>query len=61
MAIIGSIIKSLIDLRDSIVSEPDAAEAQLEVLTKLIKKAKDTQFGKHYKFEEILEAENIQK
>jgi len=61
MAIIGSIIKNLIDLRDTIVSEPNAEEAQLEVLKKLLKKAKDTQFGKHYDFEAILEADDIPK
>ena len=48
MAIIGSIIKGLIDLRDKIVSEPNADEAQLEVLTGLLNKAKDTAFGKNY-------------
>ncbi|WP_037320475.1 GH3 auxin-responsive promoter family protein [Salegentibacter sp. Hel_I_6] len=61
MAIIGSIIKNLIDLRDTIVSEPNAEEAQLEVLKKLLNKAKDTQFGKHYDFEAILEADDIPK
>lgn len=59
MAIIGSIIKGLIDLRDKIVSEPNADEAQLEVLKSLLNKAKDTAFGKHYNFEEILEADDI--
>jgi len=59
MAIVGSIIKGIIDLRDKIVSEPDADEAQLNVLKGLLNKAKDTAFGKHYKFEEILEAEDI--
>lgn len=61
MAIIGSIIKNLIDLRGSIVSEPKAEEAQLEVLKKMLKKAKDTQFGKHYDFASILEADDIPK
>ncbi len=50
MPIVGSLIKSLIDLRDTIVSEPEAEEAQQEVLTKLLKKAKDTQFGKALRF-----------
>ncbi len=54
MAIIGSIIKGLIEIRDKMVSEPDAEEAQLDVLKKLLNKARDTSFGKHYKFEEIL-------
>jgi len=61
MPIVGSLIKSLIDLRDTIVSEPDAEEAQNEVLVKLLKKAKKTQFGKHYDFESILKSEDIKK
>jgi len=61
MPIVGSLIKSLIDLRDTIVSEPEAEEAQQEVLTKLLKKAKDTQFGKHYEFESILKSNDIRK
>ena len=59
MAIVGTLIKGLIDLRDKMVSEPDANKAQLDVLKGLLQKAKDTAFGKHYKFEEILEAEDI--
>lgn len=59
MAIVGSIIKGLIDLRDKIVTEPNADVAQLEVLRSLLNKAKGTSFGKHYNFEEILEADDI--
>ena len=59
MAIVGTIIKGLIDLRDKIVSEPHADNAQLEVLRDLLIKAKDTAFGKHYNFEDILEAEDV--
>ena len=61
MAIIGSIIKNLIDLRDTLVSEPDAEKAQQDELEKLLKKAKDTAFGKHYDFSGILEADDIKK
>lgn len=61
MAFVGSIIKGLIDLRDKIVSEPEPEEAQLEVLKNLLNTAKDTAFGKHYKFEEILDADDIMK
>lgn len=61
MAIVGSIIKSLIDLRDNLVSEPEAVSSQEDVLRDMLKKAKDTAFGKEYDFEGILEAENIQK
>lgn len=61
MAFIGSIIKGVIELRDKIVTEPDAEKAQLGVLVTLLSKAKNTAFGKHYKFEEILKAEDIPK
>lgn len=61
MAVVGSIIKGIIDLRDKLVSEPDAEEAQLEVLKSLVTKARDTAFGKHYGFEEILASEDIKK
>ncbi|WP_417885539.1 GH3 family domain-containing protein [Zunongwangia sp.] len=60
MAIKGSIIKSLIDLRDTIVSEPNAEKAQFDVLKNLLEKAKDTAFGKFYNFIEILESDNMQ-
>ena len=61
MAVIGSIIKGLIHARDAVVSEPDAFEAQEKVLRDLLDKAKDTAFGKHYRFEEILKSDNIKK
>ncbi|WP_372919764.1 GH3 auxin-responsive promoter family protein [Salegentibacter sp.] len=61
MAIVGSIIKSLIDLRDNFVSEPDAVKAQEEVLRKLLKTAKNTEFGKQYDFETILKSKDVMK
>ncbi|HSP11128.1 MAG TPA: GH3 auxin-responsive promoter family protein [Salegentibacter sp.] len=59
MAIVGSIIKKLIDLRDNLVSEPDALKAQEEVLRKLLKTAKDTEFGRQYNFETILKSDDV--
>lgn len=61
MAIFGSIIKSLIDLKESLTPEGDADKEQEEVLRSLLKKAKDTDFGKYYDFEAILEADDIRK
>lgn len=58
MAILGSLIKGLINFRDIIVSEKDPVEAQNEELRSLLKKAKDTAFGEYYGFEEILNAED---
>lgn len=57
MAIIGNIIKTVIDLRGSI-SQSNPVEEQKQVLKDLLKEAKDTAFGKHYNFHKILESDN---
>ena len=59
MAIIGSIIKGAIHLKDSLSSEVNDIEAQENTLKELLEKAKDTAFGKHYDFEAILIADNM--
>ncbi|WOD43487.1 GH3 family domain-containing protein [Hwangdonia lutea] len=60
MAILGNIIKGVIDLKDTLSSEVNHQEAQKEVLKQLLTKAKDTQFGKHYKFDAILKSDDFQ-
>ncbi|MFC7358196.1 GH3 auxin-responsive promoter family protein [Jejudonia soesokkakensis] len=59
MAILGSIIKNAIDVRDALVSETTPIEAQEEVLKKLLETAKNTAFGKYYGFKKILESEHV--
>ncbi len=59
MAIFGSIIKSLIDLKETFTKETNAEKDQEEELRNLLKKAKETDFGKHYDFEGLLQSENI--
>ncbi len=61
MAILGSIIKTAIDLRGAIVSEKSPVASQKEILKTHLEKAKDTAFGKYYGFQKILESEDIQK
>ena len=61
MAIIGSIIKGFIDIKEVLTSEVNHEEVQYEVLINLLEKAKDTEFGKHYKFDEILASKNVAK
>ena len=61
MAVIGSIIKGLIQAKEAVTSEVNPFEAQEEVLRGLLNRAKDTAFGKHYDFEGLLESKNIQK
>lgn len=61
MAILGNIIKGIIDIKDSFSSEVNPVEAQVEVLKSLLKKAKDTEFGQRYDFETILDSEDVAK
>ena len=58
MAIIGNIIKGMINLRNSISSETDHVENQKETLNHLLEIAKNTAFGKYYQFEDILSSES---
>lgn len=60
MAIIGSIIKGLINLHDKVTTDPNPKEAQQRVLKTLLETAKDTAFGKYYEFDEILESTNYE-
>ena len=61
MAILGNIIKGAIELADTLTPEINHIETQEKLLKKLLEKARDTQFGKHYNFENILESENPSK
>lgn len=58
MAIFGTLIKNLINLREAVVTEPDPLEAQERVLKQLLSKAKNTAFGKKYEFDKILNAKD---
>ena len=61
MAILGSVIKTFLDLRDAVSSDPDPIREQQEVLRGLLTKARDTEFGKHFGFGEILNAQDLQR
>lgn len=56
MAIIGNIIKGVINLRNSISGETDHVRNQKETLNLLLDKAKATEFGKHYQFSKFLKS-----
>ncbi|HET8855344.1 MAG TPA: GH3 auxin-responsive promoter family protein, partial [Salinimicrobium sp.] len=61
MAIIGSIIKGLINFRDVVSSDINPVEAQHNELKHLLKKAKHTAFGEYYNFDAILKNEDPEK
>lgn len=58
MAIIGSLIKGIIDISQSLGAEEDNVENQEKILEELLEKAKKTAFGKYHGFEDILERED---
>ena len=60
MAIIGNIIKGVISLTDTLISETNHTQAQEKVLKNLLETAKDTQFGKKHQFKTILNSTNLQ-
>ncbi|GAA4238784.1 GH3 auxin-responsive promoter family protein [Postechiella marina] len=59
MAILGHIIKGAIQLADNITSKPNHIEAQQNVLKDLLNTASKTQFGKYYKFDELLQSKTL--
>ncbi len=58
MAILGNIIKGVIEVTDKIKSDTNPVESQQKVLKELLETAKDTGFGKHYQFDKILNSQN---
>lgn len=54
MPILGSIIKSAIDIRGIIPARKNIYKQQMKQLIKLLTRTQDTAFGKHYNFNEIL-------
>lgn len=57
MPVIGELIKKAIELGDKLNWESSAKDMQQGVLKQLLKKGKETSFGKYYGFEQILEAD----
>lgn len=61
MALLGKIIKNAIHLRKALGSNhQDPMGSQVGVLRDLLTKAKDTAFGTHYNFSEILKQDDMQ-
>lgn len=60
MAILGNLIKGVLNVTDSFSSEINHLEAQKNVLKELLETAKNTQFGKKHGFQSILSNPEIQ-
>ena len=56
MSLLGGVIKRAIDFTGAISKEPDPPKAQKAVLLQLLKKARLTAFGLHYKFDDIIKS-----
>jgi hypothetical protein len=60
MTVIGELIKKAISLSGWVSTDEHPAKAQKEVLKKLLEQAKHTAFGKHYHFEDVLNADALE-
>ncbi|MCP2839669.1 hypothetical protein, partial [Salmonella enterica] len=56
MAILGSILKTVVDTRGKIPKRTNFYAQQAKVLKKLMTKAQYTAFGEHYHFNRLLSA-----
>lgn len=61
MAIIGNIIKGVIELTDNLSSDSNPVDEQKAVLTELLTSASNTNFGLEYDFNKILSSADFQK
>ncbi len=59
MPFLGTIVKKIIELGETLSGDASPAEAQEKVLRTLLEKAKDTDFGKHYGFEDLLNSPDL--
>ncbi len=58
MVILGNIIKSALEITDKVIPEPSPVKEQKEILEQLLKRARDTAFGREYGFADILKKRN---
>ena len=58
-AIIGSIIKGVLEIKEKLTPDTNPIEAQQRILNELLQTAKKTAFGQKYDFTGILESENV--
>jgi hypothetical protein len=60
VALLGKLIKGAVQLGNNLIPDvSDPMAAQQATLRELLTKASETEFGKQYRFEEILQSENI--
>lgn len=60
MAIVRSIVKNVLEIKNIRYKKRNlSSKLQEETLKKLLKKAKNTAFGEHYKFKDILESQHF--
>ncbi|QWX83855.1 GH3 auxin-responsive promoter family protein [Cellulophaga sp. HaHaR_3_176] len=61
MAVLGAIIKGVIELKDKLTPESNPIEEQENLLKNILEKAKDTAFGQYYNFDKLIDAPNTSK
>ncbi len=59
MVVLGNIIKAALEITDMVIPEASPVESQKNIIHDLVEKAADTEFGRHYKFGELLKAPDL--
>ena len=59
MAILGNIIKGAIHIKETFTIEKNPWKEQQEVLQNLLDTSQNTEFGRHYNFETILNSQDL--
>jgi len=59
MVVLGNIVKAALGITDKVIPEASPVESQKDILQQLIEKAADTEFGKKYRFGEMLKEADL--
>ncbi|MFP4091511.1 MAG: GH3 auxin-responsive promoter family protein [Cyclobacteriaceae bacterium] len=59
MPLIGKLLKSALEITDKVIPEASPVSEQDATLKELLSKAKNTQLGKKYRFDDLLQEENV--
>ncbi len=61
MTVLGNIIKAALEITDKVMPDFSPVESQKDILHHLLEKGSSTEFGRHHRFDEILEYKNMAK
>ncbi len=61
MAVLGNIIKAALEITDKVMPDVSPESSQKDIVRMLLERGASTEFGRHYKFSEILKEQDVAK